>query len=235
MKTTQEPVVQKNLFQKILTVYQEVTSVMKDAEIAITKDRSYEAVTHDAVTAALHMPLAINGIFPKPTQKSCVITTFEKEKEWNGKVEKSTQYRADVTAEVTYINADNPTETFTSEATAYAFDTSDKAVGKAYSMAIKMIHMKTFMLESLDREEERVEEGATYKQKLAKPLEDAKNPYIFMGGVFQGKKFEDVMPEDFDAELKKYEAVPTKSANLAKLIDNMKKFKATKGQKEITQ
>lgn len=68
------------------------------------------------------------------------------------------------------------------------------------------------------------------EKKPAKPLADAKDPFIFAGGIFQGKKFDDVMPEDFEAELKKYEAVPTKSENLSKLIDNMKKFKATKGQ-----
>jgi hypothetical protein len=72
-------------------------------------------------------------------------------------------------------------------------------------------------------------------KKPSKPLEDAKDPFIFVGGIHQGKKFEDVMPEDFDAELKKYEAVPTKSENLNRLIDNMKKFKSTKKQKEISQ
>lgn len=61
----------------------------------------------------------------------------------------------------------------------------------------------------------------TASQQLA----DAKDPYIFDGGKFQGKKFGEISPKDFDAELKKYKDVPQITANLQKLIDRMEKFK----------
>lgn len=62
----------------------------------------------------------------------------------------------------------------------------------------------------------------TASQQLA----DAKDPFIFEGGRFQGKRFGEISPNDFDSELKKYKAVPQITANLQKLIDRMEKFKS---------
>lgn len=158
-----------NLHQRILSVYKKVTSVIKEGEIE-QGNSSYLVVTHDSVTKSLHMPVAEAGILCWPSMKSCVVTSFEREKEYQGKIQKSTWYRADVVASVKFINADDPNQSLESEFHAYAMDTSDKATGKAYSMAIKNIYLKTFMLESLDNEEERKLEGDTYR---ARPVNHA--------------------------------------------------------------
>jgi hypothetical protein len=50
-------------------------------------------------------------------------------------------------------------------------DSSDKAMGKAYSMALKYCYLKTFMLESLDEEESR-ECESTYKPSYNTPSKD---------------------------------------------------------------
>lgn len=153
-----------NLFQKINEVQKLVSSVVKSGEIQ-AGNNSYTVVTHDDVTRALHLPIAKTGIVCWPNMKSCSLSTIEKIKVWNGNEQKTEWHRADVVAEMTFINSDDPTERLTTEATAYAFDTSDKAVGKAYSMAIKMMYLKTFMLESADQEEDRPVENAVYKEK----------------------------------------------------------------------
>lgn len=62
-------------------------------------------------------------------------------------------------------------------------------------------------------------------KKPAAKVFDKKDQFVFEGGRFQGQKFADVMPEDFDGELQKYEAVNPKSASLQGLIDRMKQFK----------
>lgn len=61
---------------------------------------------------------------------------------------------------------------------------------------------------------------------VPKPLANAKDFYQFTAGRFQGKRFDEVLPEDFDAELKKYEAVEVKTTNLNKIIGVMHLFKA---------
>lgn len=154
----------QNLHQRINTVMHEVSTILKDTEVVMPKG-SYKAVSHDSVTSALHMPMTRNGIVLKVDQKSCLITEFEVVKTYNGVESKSRQYRADVTVELTLINMDDPSDRETSTFSAYAFDTSDKATGKALSMAVKNGLLKSFMLESLDHEEERIEEGSSYRQR----------------------------------------------------------------------
>lgn len=165
-----------NLYNRIIEVYKSVQSIEKDAEVSTGGNNSYAAVSHDAVTKALHMPIAEAGIVCNPTQLNCTVSEFQKTTESYGKTVTKTLYRADVIAQIEFINADNPTEKMVSTASAYAFDSSDKAVAKAYSMACKMIYLKVFMLESADREEERVEDGYQYSQKPIK--NEQKRPAI---------------------------------------------------------
>lgn len=183
---------QKNLFQKILLVYSKVKTVYKDAEITAGKG-SYSVVTHDSVTRLLHDPISESGIVPFPNQKSCSIVPIEKITEYNGKEQRSLIYRADVHAEVKFINADDPSQFIISEAHAYAFDNSDKAVGKAYSMALKMIYLKVFMLESQDEEEARtVEPNSTYTKKQNVVAQPAKQqPQSKAVDVMTGNPFDD--------------------------------------------
>lgn len=142
----------------------EVTSVVKDAEITMGQG-SYMAVSHDAVTRELHLPIAKAGIVLKPHEKSKTVSEFEITKIYQGKEIKQKQYRADVTMELTLINSDNPQEREVADFSAYAFDAGDKAIGKATSLAVKNGLLKMFMLESLDKEEERTTEDANYKQQ----------------------------------------------------------------------
>lgn len=152
-----------NLYKKIIQVYTEVQGIVKDGEIA-QGGSSYTVVTHDAVTKALHMPIAKAGLVVMPDMVACDVSEFEKVKVWNGQETKATWYKADVTAKIKIIDSDDPKQFVESTCRAYAFDTSDKAIGKAYSMAIKNIYLKVFMLESMDKEESRDFDGADYKQ-----------------------------------------------------------------------
>lgn len=174
-----------NLHQKILTVYKEVRSIVKDGEIE-QGNSSYLVVTHDAVTRALHMPLANAGIVCIPNLELCQNSDFEVSKVWNKETTVSKWYRADVKASITFVNADDPQDRFTSNSFAYAFDKSDKAIGKAYSMAIKNIYLKVFMLESVDHEEEREIEKfdkPNFKQQVntvQAKAEEIKKPPVFI-------------------------------------------------------
>lgn len=159
---------ENNLYQRIIRVYEKVKSVVKDGEI-IQGNGSYAVVTHDAVTKALHGPLSEAGIVFVPDMISCETSEFEKTKVWNGQEQKTTWYKASVKVSVTLVNSDKPEEKLTTYGFAYAFDTGDKAIGKAYSMAIKNIMLKLFMLESADQEEERIETGHKQVPIQSKP------------------------------------------------------------------
>ena len=153
-----------NVYQRINLVHKQITSVTKDNEVSFGND-SYQTISHDAVTAALHLPIAEAGIVVIPNIETYNLESFEKTREWQGKTQTTLWYKADLKVSVTFVNIDNPEDKFSVSCPSYAFDTSDKAIGKAYSMAIKTIMLKTFMLESKDMEEDRKFEGGSFNQK----------------------------------------------------------------------
>jgi hypothetical protein len=188
-----------NLARKMTQIMKKVKSVTKGETVNITQSRSYTAVGHDDVAALLHGPLAEIGIWVKVDVIKCDVSSTEKTFS-NGN--KGYEYRSDVWVEVTFINADNPVDRESVKSFAYAFDSGDKATGKAESMAVKYAFLKNFTLESVDEEESREHEQrfqpskpqdnklpngdfpATEKQKdlikflsekLNKPYVDAKN------------------------------------------------------------
>jgi len=145
----------KNLYQKINDIQKEVTSVHKGSTVNITQNSSYKAVSHDDVASLLHLPMANAGICVEVDMVDCKIDQIITEKTYNGSTDKKYSYQATVTMLVTFVNADDPKERFSVRSTAYAFDSGDKAVGKAESMAVKYVYLKNFNLESTDDEESR--------------------------------------------------------------------------------
>lgn len=146
----------KNLHQKINDIQKEVKSVFKGSKVSITQNSSYQAVSHDDVAALLHLPMADAGIAVEVSMDSCEISTIVTKKEYQGKVEDKISYMAKVCMLVTFVNSDEPCEDrYTVKSFAYAFDSGDKAVGKACSMAVKYVYLKNFNLESTDEEESR--------------------------------------------------------------------------------
>jgi hypothetical protein len=146
----------KNLYQKMADIMKEVDTVFKGATISMGSGRSYSAVNHDDVARLLHKPLADAGIITKVSVEKVELTAGTKTNKYG---DQNSEYRADVWVEVTFINADKPDEREVCKSFAYAFDSGDKAVGKAESMAVKYVFLKNFVLESTDNEESRDHEN----------------------------------------------------------------------------
>lgn len=159
----------KNLYQRLNSLMADVTSVFKGTEVSMGGGRGYSAVSHDDVTKLIHMPLVNNGIFVELGVISSKLSPLETVSEYNGKQQIKTSYLAEVTVKATFVNVDKPEERFSVESYAYALDASDKAVGKAMSMATKYIYLKNLLLESTDEEEQRTFEKDN--KPVAKPVE----------------------------------------------------------------
>lgn len=140
------------LAQRMVNVMKEVSSVFKGANIQMGGGRSYTAVSHDDVARLLHTPLANNGIYTKVSIEKVDVSYRESINKFG---DLKPEYRADVSVEVSFINADAPEDREVCKGFAFAFDSGDKAVGKAESMAVKYILLKNFVLESTDDEESR--------------------------------------------------------------------------------
>ena len=149
----------------------EVETVFKGANISMGNGKSYSAVNHDDVARLLHKPLAEHGIITKVSVEDVELVSREKINKYG---DVALEYRADVWVEVTFINADNPEEREVCKSFAYAFDSGDKAVGKAESMAVKYVFLKNFVLESTDNEESRDHENNFKNPSRKNTVEEVK-------------------------------------------------------------
>ena len=156
----------KTLAQKMTEIMKTVKTVAKGETVSLGGSRSYTAVGHDDVAALLHGPLAEAGVWVKVSVSDCRVEAIEKLYKDGGK---GVEYRADVWVEVTFINAEKPDDREMVKSFAYAFDSSDKATGKAESMAVKYAFLKNFTLESVDEEESREHEKRYAPQARQEP------------------------------------------------------------------
>lgn len=193
-----------NLYQRLNNVMKEVTTVFKGTEVSMGGNRSYSAVSHDDVTRLIHLPLVNNGIFVEIDIVDSKLKTFETISEYQGKSQTKISYLAEVTVQATFVNIDDPSQKFSVKSYAYAIDSSDKAVGKAESMAVKYIYLKNLLLESTDEEESRDYEignkqpkpaPSSAKQEQKELASPAKEPAAITGGGFRKNKVAAVQEE----------------------------------------
>lgn len=120
-----------NIFQRINAVMKEVKYVQKESKKV---NGQYTFASHDAVTSALHSPMAEHGIVMVPTINKLV-------QDGNKTI---------VTMDISFINADQPDDRINLQYIGYGIDASDKGVGKAISYAVKYALLKMFCLETGD-------------------------------------------------------------------------------------
>lgn len=120
-----------NIYQRIRNVMLEVQYVQKENKKV---NNQYTFVSHDAVSAALHEPLAKHGIVMIPNIE-------ELRQEGN---------RTIVKMNISFVNIDNPEDLISLTYYGYGIDQQDKGIGKAVSYAVKYALLKTFCLETGD-------------------------------------------------------------------------------------
>lgn len=142
-----------NIYQRINEVRKEVARVSKDASVR-TGAESYDAVTHDAVTAAVRGAMIKHGIVVVPSLTNSTISDA-------GATKRGTPIiRFEGSYEVSFINVDEPSDKLVVSVAAHANDMGDKAPGKALSYATKSALLKVFSLETGDSDEARVDPEA---------------------------------------------------------------------------
>jgi len=148
-----------NVYQRLALVMEEVSYLKKD-----TKIQGYTAMSHDGVTAATRPALLRHGVLALP--HAYRHETLDNKPTRNGEMA-----HVRLEAVVRFINIDNPADYVDVPSLADGQDQNDKASGKAISMAIKYALLKGLMLETGDREEERIEvepvDHANDEQRIA--------------------------------------------------------------------
>lgn len=184
--------IKKNIYQRFIEVQKKVLSVQKNEEVKMSeRDKGYKAVNHDDVAAALHLPLAEAGIMMLPKVTKYSFSEFLVEKQSNSGKYQQKWYRTDIEIDVQWINADEPSDFFTSNGAAYAVDTSDKSFAKAYSLALKIVLLKVHLLESRDEEEKRLLENETKKMSpIDQQPKQKKQDLVFASDALLNKMYD---------------------------------------------
>ena len=137
------------LLNKLNEVRRRVKYIQKDKEVK-AGTRSYRAVTHDKVTAMVREHLTELGILLIPSVIDRKVTTVTSK---TG----SAVVMYEGTIMVRFVDVDSgQSESMVLDA--HAWDTGDKAPGKALSYAVKYAMLKMFSIETGENDEERVAE-----------------------------------------------------------------------------
>jgi len=136
-----------NIFQRINEVRKKVAYLRKEKKV-----ESYLAITHDQVTAELRQPMMDNGIVTVLRQTSGEVQDTGKATSRGNPI---TRYVA--MYELDFVNMDDSTDKFTTSIGSVAEDHGDKAPGKCASYAVKTLFLKTFLIETGEGDESRIE------------------------------------------------------------------------------
>ena len=132
-----------------MNIYQRVNAVMRDCDYLQKKDAQQgKGIKYDEVIAMLRKHLIKHGVVMTFNQSSLqMLAGVEgtKQKVYQG------QYK------MTLTNVDKPGETIEHTTFAHGMDGGDKAPGKAFTYAVKMMLVKGFAIETGEDEESRAE------------------------------------------------------------------------------
>lgn len=156
-----------NIYQRLNEVRKKVAYVQKTANI----DGQYKAVTHDMVTAMVRDSLVEQGIVIIPTQIDGAMHEVGATK-YGTKI-----YRYEALYQITFLNAEDPSDKFEIKLEAHANDHSDKAPGKACSYAVKYAMLKVFNIETGENEESRIE-GERKQEQMIEHIKDEMNEFM---------------------------------------------------------
>jgi len=160
-----------NIYQRLNAIMQEIGYVQKDKQNSFMK---FKYVSHDAVTASLRPFFVKNGVVV-----TCDIVQQDVKEITTGKDDKA--YMTSVTAQVSFINMDNPDDRVIVHSIGQGIDKNDLGPGKAMSYAYKYALLKTLALETGDDPERdnidyKANGGAKKPEAKPKPQPEAQAP-----------------------------------------------------------
>jgi hypothetical protein len=144
-----------NIYQRINAVMKSVSYLKKDTHIK-GAGQDYKAASHDAVVAALRVPMVENGIVVQVEQLKGEMLQMRDLKADR----KMHLYSGDYA--IHFVNIDKPEDRCTVTINAHAADNGDKSPGKCASYATKVAMLKTFSLETGEDDESRGYEAPAF-------------------------------------------------------------------------
>ncbi|MBL4820170.1 MAG: ERF family protein, partial [Gammaproteobacteria bacterium] len=128
------------------------------------KFQNYSFTKHDDVTRLVRAQLVEHGVVAIPR-----LTKHSKEEH---KQKDGVAILTTVDVEVDFVNIDDPKDLFTVPGFAYGIDKNDLGPGKAISYAVKNVYLKTFALETGEKDSEETADDKNTPQKQEQPQQE---------------------------------------------------------------
>lgn len=163
---SQHPKSDKNIFERLSAISQELEVINKSFMVEVSKGRGYKAVSEADILSAVRPLEAKYGIYSFPCIRRVVDSQIIKVADSEGK-QKITYFERIETV-YRFINIDNPSEFVEVVSYGDGIDNGDKSVGKAMTYADKYALMKAYKIitgEDPDKEASKTTYDAPNKKK----------------------------------------------------------------------
>lgn len=151
-----------NIFQRMSAITDELGVVAKNMSVK-AGGGSYKAVSERDILDAVKPMEAKYRVYSYPSHREILESeTLENEKEYQGKITRSTSFFTRVRTEYTFINIDKPEERFATIVFSEGIDPGDKGSGKAMTYADKYALMKAYKISTGDDPDQNPSEENRY-------------------------------------------------------------------------
>lgn len=140
---------QKNVYQRIHAVMQDVEYLSKDDKVSTGKS-SYKALSEEKATTTVRPSLIRHGLVILPVEQEHTRTDEIVKSEYNGQTTERINRISTVDVKYRIQNIDAPDDYVIVSSSGTGVDTQDKGVGKAMTYSFKYMLLRTFAIPTGD-------------------------------------------------------------------------------------
>ena len=153
-----------NIFQRVAAITAELGTVAKNLSVK-AGGGSYKAVSERDIIDAVKPLEEKYRVYSYPSAREIIDDEIlEGEKTYNGSTTKTTTFFTRIQTVYTFVNIDEPKETFSTIVFSEGIDTGDKGSGKAMTYADKYALMKAYKISTGDDPDQNASEENNYQR-----------------------------------------------------------------------
>lgn len=141
----------KNIFQRMLAIESELSTIAKNLTVSTGKSNSYKAVSERDVIDNVKPIEAKHGVYSYPLEREVIESNIlESESTYNGNTTKKSTFMTRIKTVYRFVNVDSPNEYVDTVVFSEGIDSQDKGSGKAMTYADKYALMKMYKISTGD-------------------------------------------------------------------------------------
>lgn len=155
-----------NIYEKLLKITSELSTVAKNLTVKQTSTSSYKAVSERDILDAVKPLEEKYGVYSYPVSRQILEShVLESENEYKGKVTKRTTFMTRLETVYRFVNIEKPEEFIETTVFSEGIDSQDKGSGKGMTYADKYALMKAYKISTGDDPDQDASKDESYRNK----------------------------------------------------------------------